>query len=165
PADRPGLGMSGQGAGGGGHNRGGAFESFAAPPAGAAPKAAAPAPMMRAEALRDSVGSGAVALSRETKRMKEAERPADGGVRTAAGRTFLLQGGTWTQTKLPADGKRLKVRFMGAAWSELLRRFPQLKGALALGDRVVVEVAPGKVVEVQPGAGEEKAEAVTAFLR
>ncbi|MEN9796376.1 MAG: hypothetical protein RL653_72, partial [Pseudomonadota bacterium] len=40
PADRPGLGMSGQGAGGGGHNRGGAFESFAAPPAGAAPKAA-----------------------------------------------------------------------------------------------------------------------------
>jgi Ca-activated chloride channel family protein len=166
PADRPGLGMSGQGAGGGGHNRGGAFESFAAPPAGAAPKAAAPAPMMRAEALHDSVGSGAVAMSRETKRMKEAERPADGGgVRTAGGRTFLLQGGTWTQTKVSVDGKRLKVRFMGAAWSELLRRFPQLKGALALGDRVVLEVAPGKVVEVLPNVGEEKAEAVTAFLR
>jgi len=132
---------------------------------GAPPSAAAPAPAMRAEALQDSVGSGAVAMSRETKRMKEADRPADGGaVKVASGRTFLLQGGAWVQAGLKADARRLRVKFMSAAWSELLKRAPQLKGALALGERVVLEVAPGRVVEVGP-EGEEKAEALSGFLR
>jgi Ca-activated chloride channel family protein len=132
---------------------------------GGAPAAAAPTPVVRSEALQDSVGSGAVAMSRETKKMKEAERPAVGGaVKVASARTFLLQGGAWVQAGLKADARRLRVKFMSAAWSELLKRAPQLKGALALGDRVVLEVAPGRVVEVGPD-GEEKAEAVGGLLR
>ena len=132
-------------------------------PSGAA--AAAPSPALRAEAMDSAVGSGAVAMSRETKKMKEAERPADGGaVKVASARTFLLRGGTWVQAGIKADARRLQVRFMSAAWSELLRRAPHLKAALALGDRVVVEVSPGRVVEVGP-SGEERAEAVGGFLR
>ncbi|MFL5349692.1 MAG: VIT and vWA domain-containing protein [Hyalangium sp.] len=129
-----------------------------------APAAPAPAP---AESMSMAEGKSAVAVSRATKKMKEQERgpSANEPVRVAAGRTFLFRDGGWIDSEaLTNPGKQLKVKFMSKAYFELLQARPELKAALALGDRVVVLVAKGKSVIVGPD-GEEDADKVQAFLK
>lgn len=133
-----------------------------------APSAAAPMAAPRpAETMNKAEGEEAVAVSRATKKMKEAERgpSADQPVRVAAGRTFVFRDGGWMDSEaLTSPGNQLKVKFLSPAYFALLQARPDLKAAFALGDRVVVMVAKGKSVIVGPD-GEEDAQKVSAFLK
>jgi Ca-activated chloride channel homolog len=129
-----------------------------------APSAAPAAP---AESMSMAEGKGGVAVSRATKKMKEQERgpSASEPVRVAAGRTYLFRDGGWIDSEaLSTPGKQLKVKFLSKAYFELLQARPELKAALALGERVVVVVAKGKSVIVGP-EGEQEPEKVRAFLK
>lgn len=142
--------------GGRGHGAGGATGSMA--------PAAAPAP---AESLSMAEGKGGVAVSRATKKMKEEERgpSANEPVRVASGRTFLFRDGGWIDSETISNpGKQLKVKFMSKGYFELLQARPDLKAALALGNRVMVLVAKGKSIVIGPD-GEEDADKVRAFLK
>ena len=56
------------------------------------------------------------------------------------------------------------MKYLSAAYFALLKTRPDLKAGLALGDRVVLVIAKGKVVTIA-GDGEESADKVTAFLK
>jgi Ca-activated chloride channel homolog len=127
----------------------------------------APALAAPAEALEKADGKGSVAVSREMKKMKEEERgpSASEPVRVAAGRTFLYRDGSWIDSEALANpGKQLQVKFLSKGYFALLQARPDLKAAFALGDRVVLVVAPGKTLRVGP-AGEEDEAKVRAFLK
>jgi Ca-activated chloride channel family protein len=112
-------------------------------------------------------GKGGVAVSRATKKMKEQERGPSSNepVRVASGRTFLFRDGGWIDSEvLTNPGKQLKVKFLSKAYFELLQARPELKAALALGERVVVQIAKGKSIIVGP-SGEEDAAKLQAFLK
>ncbi|MBX7100505.1 MAG: VWA domain-containing protein [Myxococcaceae bacterium] len=111
-------------------------------------------------------GKDAIRVAQKVKAMKEEERAgvSDDAVRTAGGRTFIWNR-AWTDVELPTGGKQLKVKYLSEAYFALLKARPELKAALALGDRVVVLVAAGKSVAIAPDAGETTADAVTAFLK
>ena len=95
-------------------------------------------------------------------------------VRSAGGRSYLWRNGGWidSETLDPASPsylagpkvKQLKVKYLSAAYFALLKTRPDLKAGLALGDRVVLVIAKGKVVTIA-GDGEESADKVTAFLK
>ncbi|SET72763.1 VIT and vWA domain-containing protein [Stigmatella erecta] len=129
----------------------------------------APAPALAApaESLARADGKGSVAVSREMKKMKEEERgpSASEPVRVAAGRTFLYRDGSWIDSEaLAQPGKQLQIKFLSKGYFALLQARPELKAAFALGDRVVVVVAPGKSLRVGP-EGEEDEAKVRAFLK
>jgi Ca-activated chloride channel family protein len=147
------------------------FSELFAPraPRGSSGGAMAPAPATAAPAdsMARAEGKAGVAVSRATKKMKEQERgpAASEPVRVAAGRTFIFRDGGWIDSEsLTSPGKQLKVKFLSKAYFALLQAQPELKEALALGDRVVVMVAKGKSVIVGP-EGEEDAAKVQAFLK
>jgi Ca-activated chloride channel family protein len=117
--------------------------------------------------MSSAEGKGAVAVSRATKKMKEQERgpSASEPVRVASGRTFIYRDGGWIDSEaLTHPGKQLKVKFLSKAYFELLQARPELKAALALGERVVVLVAKGKSIIIG-SQGEEDAAKVQAFLK
>jgi Ca-activated chloride channel family protein len=117
--------------------------------------------------MEQSEGKGAVAISRATKKMKEQERGPSGNepVRVAAGRTFIFRDGGWIDSEgLTHPGKQLKVKFLSKAYFALLQAKPELRAAFALGERVMVVVAPGKSVIIGP-EGEEAADKVQGFLK
>jgi Ca-activated chloride channel family protein len=131
------------------------------PPAAMAPP---PAP---AESMAKAEGKAGVAVSRATKKMKEQERgpSASEPVRVAAGRTFIFRDGGWIDSEgLTNPGKQLKVKFLSKAYFTLLQVKPELKAAFALGERVLVMVAPGKSIVVG-SEGEESPDKVQAFLK
>lgn len=145
------------------------------PPAGPAP-ASPPAaasrgyggsPLAERKALDTASGEAGIAVARETRAMKEEEQAAvGGGVRAAGGRTYIFRGAGWVDTQIAeAAPKTLTVKYLSEAYFALVKARPELKAALALGDRVTVVVAKGKAVAVVPDAGEEKADAVAAFLK
>lgn len=140
---------------------GGAREKKAA--SGSGVGAMSPAP----EVMQKSEGKEAVAISRATKNMKDADKGprADEPVRVAAGRSFIYRNGGWIEAEAVTNpGQQLKVKFLSKAYFELLKLKPELKAAFALGDRVVVMVARGKSIVVSD-AGEEDPAKLTAFLK
>lgn len=119
------------------------------------------------KALESAGGSAGVAASKAVRAMKDEEQvePSGEAVRVASGRTFLLRGGRWVDAGADAAPKQLAVRAFSDAWFALLKARPELKAALALSNRLVLVVAPGKRVVIEPDAGETKAQAVEAFLK
>ncbi len=119
-------------------------------------------------ALGSSSGSEGIAVSKATRGMKDSEKgPASSDpVRIAAGRTYIFRSGGWIDSEaLSGTPKTLKVKYLSEGYFALLREKPELKAALALGNRVVVVIAPGKSIVIAPNEGEEKADKVEAFLK
>ena len=81
-------------------------------------------------------------------------------MRASAGRSFVLLGDTWTDTRYRVDGKLsvVKVKGFSAAYFALLRAMPQLKDALALGEKVTI-VGKGLVLQVVPDGAATLADA------
>jgi hypothetical protein len=75
---------------------------------------------------------------------------AEKKMRATAGRSFVLVGDTWTDTRFK-DGALpvTKVKGYSAAYFALVRALPQLKDAFALGDRVTI-VGKGLVLQIVP---------------
>ena len=126
--------------------------------------ASAPAPT---KALESADGKAGIAVAKKMREMKESNAgPKDSEpVRVAAGRTFIYRSGGWVDSEGSAAAKQLKVKYLSDAYFALLKAKPELKAALALGDRVLVVVGTGKAVVIDPKEGETSAEKLTAFLK
>ncbi len=141
---------------GGGRRRdlGGLGGSGASPPPASKPMAAPEAEAL----LKKGEGSVGVAVAKSVRGMKEADKDSSSSstaARSAGGRTYVAKGGAWVDTELiDTMGKALKVKYLSDAYFALLKAKPELKAAFALGDRVVLLVAPGKSVSIAPDAGE-----------
>ncbi|MBI3790051.1 MAG: VWA domain-containing protein [Gemmatimonadetes bacterium] len=71
-------------------------------------------------------------------------------MRATAGRSFVLVGDTWTDSRAKDQSLPVvKVKSYSAAYFALVRALPQLKDAFALGDRVTI-VGKGLVLQVAP---------------
>ncbi|MFO1493663.1 MAG: VIT and VWA domain-containing protein [Lysobacterales bacterium] len=64
-------------------------------------------------------------------------------------RDYCRQGAVWADASLPADAPRLRLRAGSAAVAALLRHRPELRAALALGQRVVLRVG-NWAIEIGP---------------
>ncbi|MCA2976914.1 MAG: VWA domain-containing protein [Myxococcaceae bacterium] len=142
------------------------FES-APPPQGAA--ASAPrGPAAPQKALESADGTLGIAVAKKVRSMKDEERATKDSepVRVASGRTLLFRLGGWIDAEaVSGTPKQLKVKYLSEAYFAVLRARPELKAALALGSRVVVVVGKDKSLVISPDEGEQKVDAVIAFLK
>jgi len=105
-----------------------------------------------AERLRAKTGQAAFELSKQVAEMisAEAETSGEGSrVRIVAGRTFHLDGETWTQLGRAAEARPRLIEVAGNEYFELLKAHPRLGAIFALGSRVVFELE-GKWYETRP---------------
>lgn len=142
------------------------YELAAKPRGGELPLAAPAEPS--SERLDSAEGAAGIGASKAVREMKEevvAGRASE-PVRAVAGRTFVYRSGGWVDTEaLGGTARELKVKYLSEAYFALVRARPELKAAFALSDRLVVVVAKGKRVIVDPAEGETKGDVALAFLR
>jgi Ca-activated chloride channel family protein len=102
--------------------------------AGGAP-AAAP---IDERAFAESTGETAVAASEATREYKEADKLErdSGSTRWLAGRTFTFSSGTWVQEGASEPSAK-KVKAFSKTYFALLKKHPELKKVVALGNVVV----------------------------
>lgn len=142
-------------------------------PSAVAPRGAegGPGRMDKAEApaiLNETEGKRGVAVAKSVRAMKDVQAsPASSEpVRVAGGRTYLSRGGAWVDSEaVDGTAKRLEVKYLSPAYFALLKARPELKAALALGDRVVIVVGKGKSLSIAPDVGETDADKLLAFLK
>jgi Ca-activated chloride channel family protein len=107
------------------------------------------------EALSQSTGSTAVASAKALRKMKEtsrADQDKRSAVRQAGGRTFEWRDGHWVDRAL-ANQKKIQVKYLSAAYFDLLQAIPELADYAALGERVTV--VRGKMALVIDSSGRE----------
>lgn len=136
--------------------------------AGSGASAQPSAPAATARALDMADGKAGIAVAKKMREMKEEQQaPKESDpVRVAAGRTFVFRSGGWVDSEAVGGvARQLKVKYLSEAYFALLKAKPELKAALALGDKVMVIVGAGKAVVVDPTAGETAADKVIDFLK
>jgi Ca-activated chloride channel family protein len=119
------------------------------------------------KSIEASGGREAIAASKAVQKMKHEEvaQKVNEPVRVASGRTFIYRSGGWIDSEaLAGTAKQLEVKYLSDAYFALLKARPDLKAALALSDRLVIVVAKGKSIVIDPAGGETKADAVKSFL-
>jgi Ca-activated chloride channel homolog len=130
-------------------------------------KAMRPAPEP-AKALEAVDGTTGIAVAKKVRSMKDEERATKDSepVRVASGRTFLFRLGGWIDAEaVNGTPKQLKVKYLSEAYFAILKARPDLKAAMALGNRVVVVVGKDKSLVIAPDDGESKADKVADFLK
>lgn len=110
-------------------------------------------------------------ISGSIREMRDAEREeaaSEATSRFALGRAFQWQSGGWVDSSYRSGMRELVVRSMSPGYFALLSARPELREALALGERVVVTLdgadAGGRVVIVSPDAPETSAADVRRFV-
>jgi len=127
-------------------------ESYKPAPLAAVRREAAPKASRKAEAAAAApaaeVGRQAVEDSLARNRSRSSLR-AEGATssRFASGRSFSRRGEVWVEAGLANRSPDRRIVAWSQAYFELLRSHPELREALALGERVVLSVG-GEVVEV-----------------
>ncbi|MCC6875874.1 MAG: VWA domain-containing protein [Sandaracinaceae bacterium] len=141
---------------GGGGGGGGPAATSVRPPA---PRLALPAPA-------GGQGEEGRRLARRLREMREAERSSSvpSATRFVAGRAFRSVQGAWVDGRYRREMSILRIRTNGDAYFQLLRDRPELRAALALGERVVVTLDERRALVVDPDAPEPSADSVRAFL-
>ena len=66
------------------------------------------------------------------------------------GRTFRFDGVAFVDVDVAKADKRMRIQAFSAAYFAVLSQRPDLKAALALGERVVVRVGKGRALELAP---------------
>jgi hypothetical protein len=102
-------------------------------------EAAAPAAEVGRQAVEDSL-----ARNRSRSSLRAESSTAS---RFASGRTFARRGEVWVEAGLGNRSPNRRIVAWSQAYFDLLRSHPELREALALGERVVLSVG-GEVVEV-----------------
>lgn len=121
---------AGRGISGGAANR--IAGGLASPPPPASPVAAATTGARAFESARQS------AAQRSASSLDVAAE-ASVDVRNAAGRTFVLRAGVWTDVGTVASGARtIRVQPFSELYFKFMREIPQLREIFAIGERVVV---------------------------
>src|SRR5688500_12447828 len=120
--------------------------------ADSAARAKAPAP------VGVTSGAEAIQLSRQSRDQQELARLKDGDTRTdavrrAAGKTFYLIDGVWTDSEFKAESRlpETALSFGSDEYFALIGQFPKLGSYFALAERVVV-VFEGRVYRVNAAA-------------
>ena len=54
------------------------------------------------------------------------------------GRTFSLEGGTWTDVRYRGTMTTIKIKPFSKVYFDLMKELPDLRAVFALGDRVIV---------------------------
>ncbi|MBL8917612.1 MAG: VWA domain-containing protein [Myxococcaceae bacterium] len=125
-------------------------------------------PAEPAKALESVDGTTGIAVAKKVRSMKDemvATKETE-PVRVASGRTFLFRMGGWIDSEaVSGTSKQLKVKYLSEAYFAILKAKPELKAALALGNRVVVVVGKDKSLVISPDEGETKGDKVTDFLK
>jgi hypothetical protein len=127
-------------------------ESYKPSPLAAVRREAAPKASRKADAAAAApaaeVGRQAVEDSLARNRSRSSLR-AEGATssRFASGRSFSRRGEVWVEAGLANRSPDRRIVAWSQAYFELLRSHPELREALALGERVVLSVG-GEVVEV-----------------
>lgn len=118
---------------------------------GAPGMAGGPAPAQPSAAMKQESGADAVHAARSIAQMKDTDRASASSLeyRNAGERTFYTDGEWWIDTTWAANGKILKIKAFSQAYFDLLKARPELKAALALGEKVRVRV-DGLGLEVGP---------------
>lgn len=102
-------------------------------------------------------GRDAVEASIATEDLKKAEY-GDGasGLRTryTANRLFVFKSGAWRQDGTEGAKPHVRVKYLSAAYFNLVKARPELRQALSMGGRVVLRVGK-KVVEIGPAGKED----------
>lgn len=111
------------------------------------------------EAVEESLEVGSDEFFLGSTRAKAAETKSKELVRRAAGRVFVQAGEDLVEQGLPAEWRQqaVVVEAFSTAWFELVRKNPQLRAVLALGDRIafrdgdrIVHVKPAPAPAPQP---------------
>jgi Ca-activated chloride channel family protein len=121
-------------------------------------EAQAPMPSVRAQrpaapGQTGGFGGSTTPLPMPTMTAPGADMPLDrdgefSPIQTVKGKTFILQGGVWTDTTFEPDAMQtVKVEFLSDAYFDLLTRHPDMGAFLALGERVIV-VIEGAAYEI-----------------
>lgn len=104
-----------------------------------------------------SAGQSAVEYSKDKEALRRAEKVSAGGgdssqsqMRQAAGKTFYLREGVWTDSEFKAEDKLpvVTVKFASDEYFNLIKQEPKLADCFALDKRVVV-VWKGKVYRIE----------------
>ena len=109
----------------------------------AAASPSAPPPPARAAAPA-TTGAQAFESARQSAAQRnasslDAAAEASGDARNAAGRTFVLRSGTWTDVARAGTGARaIRVQPFSELYFTLMREIPQLREIFAIGERVLV---------------------------
>jgi Ca-activated chloride channel family protein len=121
--------------------------------AGAAPPAAPMSVQVFEDARKSASQRAATSLSAADAATEGAFARLD-ATRRAGKRVFALRDSAWTDIALKDSMRRVKIRSYSAAYFAILDALPELREALALGERVVVA---GRDIAIEIGpAGVEK---------
>lgn len=108
-------------------------------------------------------GQGATRLS-EVAVTRAEEAAAFAERRTVDGRTLELRDSVWTDVSLRPEHRKLAVAPFSPAYFAMLELLPELRSALALGDRVVV-AGRRLAIEVKPGGAERLGSAERTLIQ
>jgi Ca-activated chloride channel family protein len=107
-------------------------------------------------------------IARRLRTMREAEQTSSAavaGTRFVDGRSFRLVSGMWVDSSYRRSMPTLRVRYGSDGYFALLRVRPDLRRALALGERVTVALPGGRAVIIDAAAPASVSEAdVRRFL-
>lgn len=107
----------------------------------------------QAQAFKDfdaQSGEGAVAAAEATRDYRESStiKEAQTSRQFAANRSFELKSGVWVEEGVDAS-KTTKIKAFSKEYFDLVKKFPELKAVLKLGDNIVVR-AGGKNYKIVP---------------
>ncbi len=114
-------------------------------------------------------GAGGVAVAKKVKDKREKEvldRDAGSGVVRAGGRTFVWRDASWVDADYRGASRMLRVKYLSPAWFAVVRLHPELREAMSIGERVVVQIVAGKAVVVAEDGRESLTDAeIDRFFR
>lgn len=118
--------------------------------------------------LSDTSGSKAVGAAKTLRREKDREIAPEGysesvrsdpGIREVVVRgrvyTRLPDSGSWVRKDVETKGPEVRVKYLSAAYMELLRRFPEYREEILLGESVELQIG-GRWVIIGDDGAEEK---------
>ncbi|HXG70669.1 MAG TPA: VIT domain-containing protein [Gemmatimonadaceae bacterium] len=124
--------------------------------------ATAPANVQSFEAAK------AAAAQRRATTLSDADAASGGSasatIRRAGGRTFILRSGIWTDTGYKPATNKIRVKAFSEAYFSIVERMPELREALALGEKVIVS-GRDVAIEVAEDGAERLSDRELASLR
>jgi hypothetical protein len=85
--------------------------------------------------------------------------------RVVNGHTFVLRDGVWTDARYNASMQTTKIKPFSKAYFDIVSQLPELRSALALGDRVIVVGRDRAISSGEDGVSELSPSALAALVK
>jgi Ca-activated chloride channel family protein len=107
------------------------------------------------KAMSAESGASAVRMAEAVKELKKADNQPTtvdeaAGIRYVGKRSFRFQGGGWVDLNFKPGMETLRVKYLGTAYFEILKRAAWLRPILSLGNRVTVAISDRYALVVEP---------------